>query len=184
MSRVVSRLRLAAPAVAACVVLVACSSSSSKSTASTGTTSAAGSSAPAGSGSAGAETAGGGPAVKVCTLLPVATVASITGQNLTVAQENDSDAPQVTTCGYFTASGTGLTVAVTSLATVDIFDNALKNDGTNATLISGLGDKAYSTDYGGVTHVRARFGKVEIDAAGMVSLQAAETLIRTLQPKL
>ena len=37
------------------------------------------------------------------------------------------------------------------------------SDGSNATLISGLGDKAYSTDYGGVTHVRARFGNVEID---------------------
>jgi len=53
-------------------------------------------------------------------------------------------------------------------------------NGTGAKQISGLGDKAFSA----ITGVEALFGNVSITVSNLRSDAAAETPIRTLQPKL
>jgi hypothetical protein len=169
----------------ACVALAACSSTKSKSAAPAQSSAAAGSPAPSASASGGTQGGAAGHPVNICALLPVASVASITGENLTVARENDEDELQTYNCGYFTADGdSGLTVSVYTLQGAQGYNNALANDGSRATPISGLGDKAYSTTSGSLNVVRSLFGQVEINVSGVVTIPASETLIRTLQPKL
>jgi len=105
--------------------------------------------------------------------------------SLTVSRENDDASYKTYNCGYFTAEGgSGLTVSVSTLGGATGYTNALKNDGSSATPINGLGDRAYSTTSGSISHIRALFGQVEIDVAGDVSVPQSETLVRTLQPKL
>jgi len=136
--------------------------------------------------SAGTAVSGAGHPVKVCELLPVATVASITGQSLTQATESDTAALQSFGCYY---GGTGLagvtvTVADNAAGTFDtLMQEALALGGEQ---VSGLGDKAYHAVLG----VNALFGDVSIFASTDPAASALEpdtaaiTLIKTLQPKL
>jgi hypothetical protein len=184
MERIAPRRWTLVMAAMACVAPVACSSTGSK---------AAGpapSAAPAGSSADTASTSGGGPGggvnhpVNVCAPLPLASVTSVTGESLTVARENDDASYQNYTCGYFSADGgSGLTVSVSTLQGAVGYNNAMQNDGSRATPISGLGDKAYSTTSGSSSVVRSLFGSVEINVSGVVSVPASVTLIRRLQPK-
>jgi hypothetical protein len=58
-----------------------------------------------------------GHSVNICTLLPVATVASITGEPLTVATEDDTlSSSKIYSCNYTNAAGTsGLIVTVEAM---------------------------------------------------------------------
>jgi len=172
-------------AVVACVAPVACSSTASKSADRARSAAPVGSSADTASAPGDAQGGGVRHPVNVCTLLPVATVAAVTSESLTVARENDDAAYQNYTCGYYTTDGgSGLTVSVSTLQGAVGYNNALQNDGSRATPISGVGDKAYSTTSGSSSVVRSLFGSVEINVSGVVSVPASETLIRRLQPKL
>ena len=138
--------------------------------------------APASAGAAG----GAGQPVKVCELLPVATVASITGQQLTQATESDTAALQSYGCYYGGAGLAGVTVTVADGA-ADTFDTLMQEAlALGGEQVSGLGDKAYHAVLG----VNALFGDVSIFAStdlAATALQpddAAITLIKTLQPKL
>jgi len=133
------------------------------------------------SGGGGTSTTDGiGHPVNVCSLLPAATVASVTGEPLTVAQEQDTASYKLWTCDYTSADGTsGLTISVLALDAAPGYDAALQAD-TNAKQITGLGDKAFS----GVLGLQALFGNVSISVSDVQSDAAAETLIRDLQPKL
>jgi hypothetical protein len=173
-----------APA-AASSAQAAAPAASAASGASAGAQASAGASAAAPA-SAGTAAGGAGQPVKVCDLLPVATVASITGQSLTQATESDTAALQSFGCYY---GGTGLagvtvTVADNAAGTFDtLMQEALALGGEQ---VSGLGDKAYHAVLG----VNALFGDVSIFAStdlAATALQpddAAITLIKTLQPKL
>ncbi|MFI5259940.1 MAG: hypothetical protein ACHQ01_10090 [Candidatus Limnocylindrales bacterium] len=124
-----------------------------------------------------------GHPVNICTLLPVATVASIAGEPLTVATEQDTPSYKTYTCNYTSADGTsGLTVSVLAMDAAAGYDAELQ--ATQAVVspnpISGLGDKAFSGPLG----LEALFGNVSISVTDLQSDAAAETLIRTLQPKL
>ena len=131
--------------------------------------------------SAGAAAGGAGQPVKVCDLLPVATVASIDGQSLTQGTEQDTPALQSYGCYYGGADLDGVTVTV-AYGAASTFDTLLQvmQAGSNAKVINGLGDKAFSTSIG----VYALFGDVQIEVSGLQSDDAAATLIKTLQPKL
>jgi hypothetical protein len=134
-------------------------------------------------GGAGSVNDGLGHPVNVCTVLPVATVASITGEPLTVATEQDTLSYKTYTCNYTSADGTsGVTVSVLAMDAAAGYDAELNatNQVVAAKQISGLGDKAYSGPLG----LEALFGNVSISVTGLQSDDAAETLIRTLQPKL
>ena len=129
---------------------------------------------------AGSVNDGLGHPVNVCTLLPVATVASVSGQPLTVATEADTLSYKIYSCDYTSAAGTsGLSVSVLAQGAAAGYDNELQAD-SSAKQISGLGDKAFS----GVLGQDALFGNVLIKVSNLQSDAAAETLIRTLQPKL
>jgi hypothetical protein len=139
-------------------------------------------SAPASAGAAG----GAGQPVTVCDLLPVATVASITGQSLNQATESDTPALQSYGCYYGGAGTAGVTVTVAydAAGTFDtLMQAALALGGEQ---VSGLGDKAYHAVLG----VNALFGNVGIFASTDPAATALEpddaaiTLIKTLQPKL
>jgi hypothetical protein len=185
MERIAPRRWTLVAAAIACLDPVGCSSTASKAA------SPARSAAPSESSADTASTSGGaqggtvhGP-FNICALLPLASVASVTGASLTVARENDDASYQNYTCGYFSADGgSGLTVSVSTLQGAVGYNNALHNDGSRATPISGLGDKAYSTTSGSSSVVRSLFGNVEINVSGVVSVPASVTLIRQLQPKL
>jgi hypothetical protein len=134
-------------------------------------------------GGAGSVSDGLGHPVNVCTLLPVATVASITGEPLSVATEQDTLPYKTYTCNYTSADGTAeLTVEVLAMDAATGYDFQLNatNQVVTAKQISGLGDKAFSGPLG----VQALFGNVSITVSNLGSDAAAETLIRTLQPKL
>ena len=168
----------ASSAQAAAPAASAASGASAGGQASTGASQAA----PASAGAAG----GAGQPVKVCDLLPVATVASITGQQLTQATESDTAALQSYGCYYGGAGLAGVTVTVADGA-ADTFDTLMQEAlALGGEQVSGLGDKAYHAVLG----VNALFGDVSIFAStdlAATALQpddAAITLIKTLQPKL
>ncbi len=141
---------------------------------------AAGATAQAGAGSAGSANDGLGHPVNVCDLLPVATVASISGEPLAVAKEDDTPDYKTYACDYSSANGTsGLDVSVLALDAAAGFDSIMQAD-SNAKVINGLGDRAFSSILG----VYALFGNVQITVSNLQSDDAAVTLIKTLQPKL
>jgi hypothetical protein len=124
-----------------------------------------------------------GHTVNVCALLPVATVASITSEPLTVATEQDTLPTKTYVCNYASSDGTfGVLITVAAMAAATGYDLDLSstNQVTTAKQISGLGDKAFSGPLG----LEALFGNVSITVSILQSDAAAETLIRTLQPKL
>lgn len=172
------------------LAVAACSgATSSAPTAAQATTLAAGTTAMSAGQSQGQQAGAGsvsdglGHPVNVCTLLPAATVASITGEPITQAVEDDTMAYKIYACDYTSAAGTsGLTVSVLALDAAAGYDGDLQANQQvkGAKQISGLGDKAFSGPLG----VVALFGNVSISVTGLQSDDAAETLIRTLQPKL
>jgi hypothetical protein len=124
-----------------------------------------------------------GHTVNVCTLLPVATVASITSEPLTVATEQDTLSTKTYVCDYTSSDGTfAVLITVAAMAAAIGFDADLSSTSqvTPAKQISGLGDKAFSGPLG----LEALFGNVSITVSNPSSDAAAETIIRTLQPKL
>ena len=126
-----------------------------------GTTATPASQGQAQQGGAGLVNDGLGHPVNVCTLLAVATVASITGEPLTVATEQDTLSYKTYTCNYTSADGTsGLTVTVLAMDAAVGYDAALSatNQVVAAKQISGLGDKAFSGPLG----LEALFGNVSI----------------------
>ena len=132
-------------------------------------------------GSGGSVSDGLGHPVNVCSLLPVATVASLAREPLTVATEDDTLAAKAYVCEYTSADGTSeLRITVEAMGASVGYDSALQAAGTGAKQISGLGDKASSSILG----LDALFGNVSITVSNPPSDAAAETIIRTLQPKL
>lgn len=124
-----------------------------------------------------------GHPVNVCSLLPASTVASITSEPITEAQEQDVSGIKGYTCNYTSTDGTSGVI-------VDVLaeDAAVGYDGdvqagesvVKGHDISGLGDKAYSD----ISGLRALFGNVMITVSNLQSDSAAEALIRALQPEL
>ncbi len=134
-------------------------------------------------GGAGSVNNGLGHTVNVCTLLPVATVASITSEPLTVATEQDTLSTKTYVCDYTSSDGTfAVLITVAAMAAAIGYDADLSSTSqvTTAKQISGLGDKAFSGPLG----LEALFGNVSVTVSNLQSDAAAETLIRTLQPKL
>ena len=149
--------------------------------ASAGNSQTGGGPSPAGAGSGGSVEDGLGHPVSVCDVLPAATVASVTGEPLTVATEDDTTDYKIYACTYTSANGTSeVRVSVLALDAAAGFDGALQAAGSGAKEISGLGDKAFSSVLG----VKALFGNVSITVSNVRSDDAAATLIKTLQPKL
>jgi hypothetical protein len=140
-----------------------------------------GSSGSSGSNSGGSVEDGIGHPVNICSLLPVATVASVTGEPLTVAQEQDTVSYKIYACNYTSADGTsGCTVSVLALDAVAGYGGSVDAAGSGGKPISGLGDKAFTSILG----VEALFGNVSITVSDLQSDDAAVTLIKDLQPKL
>lgn len=124
---------------------------------------AAGATSQAGTGSAGSVNDGIGHPVNVCDVLSVTTVASITGEPLTVAKEDDTADYKLYSCSYTSADGTsGVDVSVVALDAAAGFDSGLQAD-SSAKLIRGLGDKAFS----GILGVEALFGNVQITVSDL-----------------
>lgn len=141
-----------------------------------------------GSGGSGSTTSvndGLGHPVNVCALLPASTAASVSGEPITVATEQDTPSYKIYSCNYTSADGTtGFVVNVLALDAVAGYEGDIQTYqtvGTAMTQISGLGDKAFATSGG---HVEALFGNVRIDVANLSDAAAGQTLIRDLQPKL
>jgi hypothetical protein len=151
------------------------------------TTGGGGGSQPA-SGNSGSTTSindGIGHPVNVCSLIPASTAASVSGEPITVATEDDTLSYKIYSCNYTSADGTsGFVVDVLALDAAAGFQgdiDAAKAVGAPVTPISGLGDKAFANGGG----VEALFGNVEIHVANLTGQTAAcETLIRDIQPKL
>jgi hypothetical protein len=133
-------------------------------------------------GGAGSVEDGLGHPVNICTLLPAATVASITLEPITQASEDDTGAYKIYACDYTSTDGTSeLRISVLAMDAAAGYDGDLQaNQVVSVKQISGLGDKAFS----GVGGVEALFGNVSITVSNLQSDDAAVTLIRTLQPKL
>ncbi len=172
-------IRLAALAVVAIGggLLAACGGSSG---------SAATSSQPAGGGSGTTSSGGGGTVndgighpVSVCTLLPAATAASLSGLPVTVATEGDTPSYKIWSCDYASADGTqGFDVDVLGL---DAAAGYAANVGSaqSAQPISGLGDKAFST----ASAVEALYGNVDYSVANLANASGSEAMIKYLQAK-
>jgi hypothetical protein len=125
-----------------------------------------------------------GHPVNICSLLPAATVASVTGDPSIVAKEQDTVGAKIYMCNYTGSNVSGFVSVLAMDAAAgfqgDVDANKSVSSGAYPyTPISGLGDQAFSSIMG----VEALFGNVSI-TANMQSTSAAETLIRDLQPKL
>jgi hypothetical protein len=183
-------LRLAAvvPIALAAAVLAGCGSSGggSPTTGSAVSQPGSGNSGSGNSGGGGTSVNDGiGHPVSVCTLLPAATAASISGEAITVAQEQDTPSYKIWVCNYTNAAGTGgFTISVLAMdASVGFSADIQANSsvsGAQYQSISGLGDKAFSS----ISGVEALFGNVSISVSNLASTTASETLIKDLQPKL
>jgi hypothetical protein len=175
-----------APVVLLGMLVTACGSSSpAGANGGGGSPASAGTGSSGGSGGATTVADGLGHPVNVCSLLPATTAASVSGEPITVATEDDTPSYKLYTCNYTSADGTtGFVVNVLALDAVAGYEGDVQTYqtvGTAMTPISGLGDKAFSTSGG---HVEALFGNVRIDVANLSDAAAGETLIRDLQPKL
>ena len=137
----------------------------------------------ANSGSTGGGTSindGIGHPVNVCSLLPASSAASISGEPITVAQEQDTPSYKLWVCNYTSADGTtGFTISVLALDAAPGYEANVTAD-SSAQPVSGLGDKAYT----GTTGTEALFGNYSIDVSNLQSASASEALIRALQPKI
>jgi hypothetical protein len=112
--------------------------------------------------------------------LPASTAASISGEAVTVAQEQDTPSYKLWVCNYTSADGTtGFTISVLALDAAPGYDANVSAD-SSAQPVSGLGDKAYT----GTTGTEALFGNYSIDVSNLQSASASEALIRALQPKI
>jgi hypothetical protein len=121
-----------------------------------------------------------GHAVNVCSIMPAATAAAVSGMAITVAQEQDTPSYKLWVCNYTTADGTnGFTISVLALDAAPGYDANLQAD-TSAKPVSGLGDKAYA----GTSGVEALFGNYSIDVSNLESASASETLIRDVHSKI
>ena len=177
------RLAAVAPVALAATLLAGCGSAAGGSP-----TTGGGGSQPQSvtSGSGGASVTDGlGHPVNVCNLLPAAAVASVSGEPITVAQEQDTASYKLWTCNYTSAAGTsGLDISVLAMDAVAGYNSEVQAnstvDGANYQQITGLGDKAFSS----ITGVEALFGNVSISVSNLASETASVALIRDLQPKL
>jgi hypothetical protein len=176
---------LCAAATIAALTLTACGGSSPAKT--SPPTSAA--SNPATSASSGSSSTTGGSVadgighpVNVCALLPVATVAQVTNEAVTVGTEDDTlSSSKIYDCTYTSTDGTAsVTVDVKAQNAVLAYNGDLAANGSGAHPIAGLGDKAFSA----ITGVEALFGNVVIVVSNLQSDAAAESLIRDVQPQL
>ncbi|HEY1485948.1 MAG TPA: hypothetical protein VGF84_07575 [Micromonosporaceae bacterium] len=119
--------------------------------------------------------------VAVCSLLPVATVAQLSGEALITQQEEDLANAQTYTCAYTGAVGSSkVAVTVDEKNAVNSFNAGVAAYGASAKPIIGVGDKAYSGPLGQV----ALFGTTLISVTGVDNDDAAAKIIETLQPKL
>jgi hypothetical protein len=144
------------------------------------------SSQPAGGGSGTTSSGGGGSIndgighpVSVCTLLPAATAASMSGLPITVATEGDTPSYKIYSCDYTSADGTqGFDVDVLGLDAAAGYGADL-GASPSSQPVSGLGDKAFETGNG----VQALFGNVDYKVANLANASASEAMIKYLQPK-
>jgi hypothetical protein len=130
----------------------------------------------------GAATTSGGAAVEVCDLLPVTTVAQVSGLNIAEATPDDSLAStHLYRCEYTSADGAAIiAVSVLQQGAADVYAQQLEAAGSTAQMITGLGDKAFAA----VDGVHALFGDTEIVVAGLPSDDASAALVRDLQAAL
>ncbi len=173
---------LALVAVAAGLLSACSAGSAAGAGAANGGQSNGGGSQPASSGG-GSVADGLGHPVNVCSLLPAATAASISGEPITQAEEQDTPGYKIYDCNYTSADGTtGFDISVLAEDAAIGYDANVQAGSSVVAIhqISGLGDKAFSD----ITGVEALFGNVSITVSDLKSDSAAETLIRTLQPKL
>ena len=156
-------------AVAVVAALAGCSSAASGSSggsAAKSTTQASSASAPSSS-----------KKLDICTLLPVATVAQISGQELTVAKPDHSlDANGIDACSYETADGLEFIRVDVNNQTAKIAYDANHSTAGSTEDLSGLGDKAFGTMY----HVEALFGDSDIAVLNQASasLDALEAIVQ------
>jgi hypothetical protein len=180
------------------LMLTACHSSSSSAGSSTtvGSSATVGSSttpaaaaasdATAGSSSTNPSTASSAAAIVVCTELPMAQVASLSGVAVTTSREQDDPDSDAYRCDYFPASGTGgLSVSVTVGRGAQAYANSLQTDTAAGAVehvapLTGVGDKAFTARDG----VRAVFGDRMIYVSGLTSDAPAVTIIKALQARL
>jgi hypothetical protein len=178
-------------AAIAATLLAGCGSSTTPpaSSGGGGSQTSSGGSGSGGSGSSGSSSGtsvndGIGHPVNVCSLLPAATAASVSGEPITVAQEQDTASYKIWTCNYTSADGTSgfvINVLADEAAVGYAADvQAAQTVGSKLTQISGLGDKAFSGPLG----VEALFGNYSITVANLNSDTASATLIRDLQTKI
>jgi hypothetical protein len=140
------------------------------------------STAPAASASGGGTAAAAGNPVAVCSLLPVATMAQLSGDPLTTSKEDDLPNAQSYTCAYTSSISTSnVAVTVLKMNAAVSYNAGVAAFGSEAKPISGVGDKAYSA----ATGLAALFGNVEITVSGLQNDDAAAVkIIQTLQPQL
>jgi hypothetical protein len=116
-----------------------------------------------------ASSASGGSAgrkLDICSLLPVATVAQISGQDLTTAQPDHSlDANGIFTCSYKTADELAFIRVDVNTQTAKIAYDANYSAHGSADDLSGLGDKAFGSMY----YVEALFGDTDIEVTNQAS---------------
>jgi len=173
-----------APVAVAIGLLSACSSGApaGAGTANTGQTNNGGSQVASSGGGSVAD--GLGHPVNVCSLLPAATAASISGEPITEAQEQDTPGYKLYACNYTNpGQATGFVISVLAEDAAIGYDANVQANSSVVAIhqISGLGDKAFSSSASGV---EALFGNVSISVDGLQSDSAAEAVIRALQPKL
>jgi hypothetical protein len=177
-------LRFASAVVALALVTAGCGSSNPSGSGTTAASDAAATAQKAATASGGSP--GGGKTIDLCNLMPVATVAQLSGQPVTVAKADNTVASSgIYNCNYTSADGVtdlsqigqvGITVH-TSSGKLD-YDSGLEavrsvNVGAaKPNDISGLGDKAYSS----IDGVHALFGNVEIEVSGLSLATAAAGL--------
>src|ERR1700722_10582148 len=172
------------PFAVAGILMTACGSTSTT-TASTGGGSGGGGGPQPASGGSGSTTSvndGIGHPVNVCSLIPASTAASVSGEAITVAQEQDTLSYKIYSCNYTTADGTdGFVLNVLAMDAAAGYQADIdthKTVGSPVTPNSGPGDKAFSVSDG----VEALFGNVEIQVSNLVGkTDACETLINKLQ---
>jgi len=118
----------------------------------------------------------------VCSMLPAATVAGVTGTAFTKAATQSTPSYELYACNYTSAKFDQLDVSVLGLDAAPGYDNDLQSftsTGVKPRNLAGIGDKAFYTSIAGaIGQVDVLYGDVLITFSGWTSLSVSQA--RTL----
>jgi hypothetical protein len=182
-------MAMAAAALAGCGGAASSAGSAGSGSSSAGGGSASSSSS-ASQGSSGSSSSGGSSLagltgeVNICSLMPPATIARITGKPFTATQRQDTPSYKLYSCNYTDKGYDQLNLGIEGLDASAGYGADLSVEGSQAKAVSGIGDKAFSA--GVLAQLEVLYGNVLIKITGLTAPTTSQSkqIISQLHAKL